>query len=338
MSSPSGRRRKQNPTASPANGLGPNEAEPGTQENEPTGDTPPKAPTDPDLEAFLEYLEVERNASPRTLTNYRRSIEAFRISEEGFSSWAECDADTFRRYLFDCMKRGLSRATIRLHFAALRSFYRFLNHRRGCPTNPLLEVQLPKAQRKLPVVLTTAQIEDLLQAPFTREPDPQAPAWMPARDAAILELFYSTGIRVSELAALDVRHFDYYSDSIRVFGKGGKERICPLGSPAVEAIQRYRGEAGIREGALFISKLRKRLSTRSVSSLIKKYQRQAGIPIEISPHKLRHSFATHLLDNGADLRSVQTLLGHASLSTTQIYTHVSTERMRRAYRDAHPRA
>src|SRR5439155_46726 len=160
---------------------------------------------------------------------------------------------------------------------------------------------------------------------------------MPLRDIAIMELFYSSGLRLSELAALDVSHFDPYTESVRVIGKGRKERICPVGLPALEAISRYRAAANVHSGPLFINKLRKRMSTRSIWLVLKRYLRHTSIPISISPHKLRHSFATHMLDRGADLRSVQALLGHASLSTTQIYTHVTVERLKKVYANAHPR-
>ena len=161
---------------------------------------------------------------------------------------------------------------------------------------------------------------------------------MASRDEAIFELFYSSGIRLAELVRLDVRDLDPISETVRVFGKGAKERICPVGLPALEAISRYRHKAGVHAGPLFINKSQRRLSARSVWLAMKKYLRESGLPADFSPHKLRHSFATHLLDNGADLRSVQSLLGHASLSTTQIYTHVTAERLKRAYSRAHPRA
>ncbi len=310
-------------------------------------DTAPRDPAakqtidDPEVESFLEYLEVERNSSPRTLANYQHALSTFRAAEAwrgSFPGWQQLDSDHFRRYLFECMKREWSRATIRLHFAALRSFYKYLTHRKGLAANPLLDVQLPKAEKKLPVVLTVQQVLQLLELPMKTPLDQQAPAWMPARDSAVLELFYSTGIRLAELAALNVSDFDFYSETLRVFGKGGKERLCPLGNPAAEAVQRYRSEAKVHEGPLFISKLRRRLSSKSIGNLLKKYLDLSDIPLKVTPHKLRHSFATHLLDNGADLRSVQTLLGHASLSTTQIYTHVSIERMKQAYHQAHPRS
>ncbi len=288
-------------------------------------------------EQFLEHLEVERNVSRLTLRNYRQALREFReaVPER---AWRELRADDFRRYLFERMKAGLAKPTIRLHFAALRTFYRYLVERHGLKDNPLKQVQLPKLDKKLPVVLTAKQIGTLLAAPIAMVKSDKAPKWMPQRDAAILELFYSSGLRLSELASLEVRDVDTFSESVRVLGKGRKERIVPVGSLALEAIQKYRQAAGVHAGPLFINKSRRRLSTRSVWLSLKRYLAFAEIPQNISPHKLRHSFATHLLDAGADLRSVQTLLGHASLSTTQIYTHVSVERLKKAYAAAHPRA
>ena len=288
-------------------------------------------------EQFLEHLEVERNVSRLTLRNYRQALREFReaVPER---AWRELRADDFRRYLFERMKAGLAKPTIRLHFAALRTFYRYLVERHGLQDNPLKQVQLPKLDKKLPVVLTAKQIGTLLAAPMAMVKSDKAAKWMPQRDAAILELFYSSGLRLSELASLEVRDVDTFSESVRVLGKGRKERIVPVGSLALEAIQKYRQAAGVHAGPLFINKSRRRLSTRSVWLSLKRYLAFAEIPQNISPHKLRHSFATHLLDAGADLRSVQTLLGHASLSTTQIYTHVSVERLKKAYNDAHPRA
>ncbi len=292
-------------------------------------------------EEFLEFLAVEKNVSPRTLDNYDRALVSFRrwMEERSlFASWRDCTADHFRAYLFDCMKRELARSTIRLHFSALRAFFKFLVHRHGLARSPVAEVQLPKLERQLPVVLTLSQVEHLLALPHQVPREKQAPDWMADRDVAILELFYSTGLRLSELAGLDVRDVDQLGDCVRVLGKGSKERIVPIGSHAMRAIETYRGAARVTDGALFLSKLRKRLSTRSINALLKKYLAQSDIPFEVTPHKLRHSFATHLLDAGADLRSVQALLGHSSLSTTQIYTHVTRERLREAYDGAHPRA
>jgi integrase/recombinase XerC len=288
-------------------------------------------------EQFLETLEVERNVSPRTLINYRHALETFRAAVPT-PPWRELRPEHFKRYLFERMKEGLAKPTVRLHFAALRTFFRYLTERHGLKDNPLKLVQLPKLGKNLPVVLAPKQIDALLAAPLAMEKSDKAPVWMPLRDAAILELFYSSGLRLAELAGLDVRSVDVFSETVRVFGKGRKERIVPVGEPALEAIQKYRHAARVEAGPLFLNKSRKRLSARSVWLAMRRYLEFAGIPGNVSPHKLRHSFATHLLDAGADLRSVQSLLGHASLSTTQIYTHVTTERLKKAYDTAHPRA
>jgi integrase/recombinase XerC len=287
-------------------------------------------------EEFLSYLANERNASPRTLKAYRQALTAFR--GENQTPWKKCSGDNFRDYLFAIAKRGQARSYVRLQFSALRTFYQFLAARKGLRGNPVREVQLPKIERNLPLVLTRQQVEELLAAPTRETKSRSAPAWMPLRDVAIMELFYSSGLRLSELAALNVADVDLYTESVRVFGKGRKERVCPVGLPALEAISRYRARANVHSGPLFINKARKRISPRSIWLVLKRYVRRTSIPISISPHKLRHSFATHMLDRGADLRSVQALLGHASLSTTQIYTHVTTERLKKAYADAHPRA
>ncbi|PYJ51060.1 MAG: integrase [Verrucomicrobia bacterium] len=291
---------------------------------------------DPLVEEFLRYLAIERNGSPRTLKAYRQALTAFRA--ENKTPWKTCTVNDFRDYLFVITKLGQARSYMRLQFSALRTFYQFLAARKGLRCNPLREVQLPKIDKKLPLVLTRQQIEELLAAPARVAKNRAAPSWMPLRDVAIMELFYSSGLRLSELAALDVADVDLYTESVRVFGKGRKERICPVGLPALEAISRYRAAANVHSGPLFINKGRRRMSTRSIWLILKRYLRHTSIPISISPHKLRHSFATHMLDRGADLRSVQALLGHASLSTTQIYTHVTVERLKKAYAEAHPRA
>ena len=290
------------------------------------------------LERYLQYLEVERNASPRTIIAYRHALEKFKHFAGDKTSWQDCAAQQFRAFLLDCMKAGMARSYVRLTFAALRSFYKYLVEREGLRDNPLREVQLPKMEKKLPIVLSVGQVDELLTAPKKSERLAQAPAWAAARDVAIMELFYSSGLRLSELAALNVADLDTFSETVRVIGKGRKERIVPVGQIALKAMQQYRFEAGVQSGPLFISKLRKRMSPRSIWLMLKKHLSQTSIQLRVSPHKLRHSFATHLLDNGADLRSVQTLLGHANLSTTQIYTHVTMERLKKAYDQAHPRA
>src|SRR5438132_3052303 len=236
------------------------------------------------------------------------------------------------------MKRGKARSYVPLQLPTIPTFYQFLTAQKRLARNPVREVQLQKIEKKLPLVLTRQQVDELIAAPLKLDKNRAAPVWMPLRDVAIMELFYSSGLRLSELAALDVADLDPYTESARVFGKGRKERVCPVGLPALEAIQRYRAAANVHAGPLFINKARKRMSVRSIWLVLKRYVRHTSIPISISRLKLRHRLATHMLDRGADLRSVQALLGHASLSTTQIYTHVTVERLKKAYAEAHPRA
>ncbi len=292
---------------------------------------------DPLAGKFLRYLEVERNSAPRTLAVYRQALTAFRSTRPD-RDWKACNADDFRDYLFDAMKKKQARSYIRLQFSAFRTFYRFLVEREGLARDPVRELELPKAEKRLPIVLTRQQIDDLLGAPLRVPKTKSAPGWMPLRDAAIMEMFYSSGLRLAELASLNVPDVDVYTESVRVLGKGRKERVCPVGAPALEGLSRYRSAANVQSGPLFLNKQRRRISVRSIWLILKRYLPHTTIPVSISPHKLRHSFATHMLDGGADLRSVQALLGHASLSTTQIYTHVTVERLKRAYNDAHPRA
>jgi integrase/recombinase XerC len=289
-------------------------------------------------EDFIQHLETERNVSKRTLINYRHALDRFREVQPNLPDWLELGPHHFRNYLVQCARDGLSKPTIRLHFSAFRTFYRFLVARGVLPVNPLQGVQLPKLGRRLPTVLNAAQIEELLSAPLRMPKQKQAPKWMPLRDAAILELFYSSGLRLSELAGLNVEDVDGYAETVRVLGKGRKERLVPVGSPALEAIQLYRHAAGVQTGALFLSKVRSRIGVAAIWTTLKRCLQHTSIALRVSPHKLRHSFATHLLDAGADLRSIQALLGHASLSTTQIYTHVSVERLRTVYDESHPRA
>lgn len=290
-------------------------------------------------EDFFRYLGTERSASVLTLRNYRAALKEYRkFRGAAFVCWRKEAVDGFRAWLFSMMKMEVSRATIRLRFAAVRSFYKFLVHRHGVPKNPAAELQLPKAERKLPVVLNLAQMEELIHLPLKLQPEKPRIPWLALRDTALLELFYSCGLRISELRALNFEDVDFLSESLRVMGKGAKERMIPIGSPAIAALQRYRQSLALTNGAVFLSSRRTRITQQAIDLLLKKYLRQSSIPFAISPHKLRHTFATHLLDAGADLRSVQSLLGHASLSTTQIYTHVTKERLRSAYDNAHPRA
>ncbi len=289
---------------------------------------------------FLEYLESERNASPRTVESYHRSLQLFRRwAGTTFDTWETCQAELFRAWLYEALNEELKPSTIRLRFAALRSFYEYLMRREGLQVNPLAEVSLPRASQSLPVHLSLHQMEELLSLPLRLPADKKSPAWLPHRDAAILELFYSCGMRLSELVALDADALRPGENCIRVLGKGRKVRLVPVGDYAREAVDRYREMAGVQgREPLFISRLGKRMSCRSVQLMLDKYLRCSEIPFHISPHKLRHTFATHLLDAGADLRAVQELLGHSSLATTQIYTHVTKTRMQQVYRETHPRA
>ncbi len=285
-------------------------------------------------------MAVEKNASAHTLAAYRRTLQQFRDwMGARFVSWHECEADSFRGWLYEAMQQELKPASIRLRFAALRSLYAYLMRREGLQVNPLAEVTLPKARHGLPVHLSLHQMEELLSLPLRTPVDKKSPDWLPYRDAAILELFYSCGIRLSELVGLNADALQPGVECVRVMGKGRKERLVPVGDYAREALLNYRLRAGLDpQGPLFISRLRRRMTGRSVQLMLDKYLRCSDLPFHISPHKLRHTFATHMLDAGADLRSVQELLGHASLSTTQIYTHVTKTRMKAAYLNAHPRA
>ncbi len=292
-----------------------------------------------DVSHFLNFQETEKNASPLTIRNYAAALKEYEgWKKSDFTGWRDEVADNFRAYLYDLMKQGKKRTTIRLRFAALRSFYKYLVLRRGLAKSPVAEVLMPKLERGLPVVLSLKQMEELLDMPLKSEAPTKGPPWLKYRDAAILELFYSSGLRISELLNLDVRDVDFLGEIVKVVGKGRKERMVPVGGAAIRAMQKYRQEAAVTNGALFRSSRGTRITQQAVDLMLKKYLKQSGIPFGVSPHKLRHSFATHLLDAGADLRSVQELLGHASLSTTQIYTHVTKERLKKVYDEAHPRA
>jgi len=234
--------------------------------------------------------------------------------------------------------------------SALRSFYKFLVREEYVPNNPFSGLHLPKKGNYLPTVLSAAEVDQLIAAPHAMAGKKETvfDEYVPARDTAILETLYSTGMRIGELVSLTEDRIDILSGIVSVLGKGKKERLCPLGRPAERALQNalsMRGEVwaslgitGDKRNVIFLNKHGGAITARSIERMLKKYVAYCGLKPGISPHALRHSFATHLLDNGADLRSVQELLGHASLSTTQIYTHVSIEKLKRVYEDAHPRA
>jgi len=280
---------------------------------------------------FVQYLEVERNASPRTVISYRAALYKFTEFIGGNVRWRTSDPARFREFLSNLMQLEMSRASVRVIFTGLRSFYDFLIEREGFAGNPLEEIQLPKLEKKLPVVLSISQVEELLAAPLKAKRESRAPARSAARDTAILELLYSSGLRLAELVALDVTHLDLQDGTVRVMGKGQKERAVPVGGAALRAIEAYRIHAYVAEGPLFINKRRTRMSCHAVQQMFHKYLAATTIRLRATPHALRHSMATHLLDAGADLMSVKEMLGHEKLSTTAIYTHVSMDRLKKAY-------
>jgi len=334
--------------------------------------------TPPVIDQFVGYLKHERHFSPYTARCYAADLRQY---AEYLAQHAEAGGDAddpgadgqastvtatataapasigvvqktmteattlvIRGFLAYLDNFGYSPATTARKIATLRSFYKWLHRRGMAETNPMLLIRTPKQTKRLPKAITVEQVEALLSAP-----DPADT--LGARDRAILETLYSTGVRVSEVVDLDRSHLDHGTQTLHIRGKGKKERIVPLGSHAIAAIRHYltliepdprfrklRQQSSVGDVPLFVNKNGGRLSSRSVRRKLDKYLRDAGLDPSISPHTLRHSFATHLLDNGADLRSVQELLGHQSLSTTQIYTHLSSMRLRTAYDQAHPRA
>ena len=302
--------------------------------------------------AFLQHLRVERNASVYTLRNYEQTLKEFcEWHQEERSvdpAWNALSRDDFRAYLRFLGRKQMSRAAILLRFSALRSFYKFLARRGDVSSSPIKGISMPKAGRRLPRFLTARQMLDLLSAPARelerlKKGDAKIDESIFHRDAALLETIYSCGLRVSELCGLRVEDLNFNDQLARVRGKGRKERQVPIGSPAIEAIRHYWKSLEDRPTnsmPVFLGHQHRvePMSPRVIQLRLKRYLEIAGLDPELTPHKLRHSYATHLLDAGADLRSVQELLGHAHLATTQVYTHVTTERLKRAYDKAHPRA
>ncbi len=320
------------------------------------------------IHEFLSYLKFERHFSVHTAKCYGADLSQFSAflqndanasaDHDASGSWSQqptaatatqsqttveqliiaADANTIRKYMAHMGQKEYSRATTARKLATLRSFYKFLVKRNYLTSNPVISIKTPKQEKKLPRFLEYEEVQRLLNAPPTN-------TWLGARDRAILETLYSTGMRVSELVALNMEDVDFLGEVIHIRGKGKKERISPIGSSALQAIQHYiefrnkrmANDSSFDGKVLFANKHGQRLSTRSVRRKMDKYLKEAGLDPAISPHTLRHSFATHMLNNGADLRSVQELLGHQSLSTTQIYTHVTTSRMKQVYDNAHPR-
>ncbi len=305
----------------------------------------------PELVDFLVYLERERNDSPHTVKAYGRDVAAFQaFCDQYFGGaqnwdWATIDRLALRAFMAELSRKRLAKRSVARAVSALRTFYRFLNLRYGLSVNPARAVRLPKLERRLPAVLDRAQVDWLFEY---AEWLAGRGGFRESRDLAMLELFYASGLRVSELSGLSVSDIDLVSEQLKVRGKGKKERILPLGGHAGRALRRYHVE---REAmleqipdrrkdrrAVFLSQKGKRLSGRGIQYIMNRLLKNLGDTTGASAHSLRHSFATHMLDAGADLRAVQELLGHSSLSTTQVYTHTSVERLKKVYQHAHPRA
>lgn len=284
---------------------------------------------------YLRYLETERNASRHTLVNYALDLQQF-LEFLQHPRLSDVTALEIRRFVAHLSTANLARRSIMRKLSCVRSFFRYLCREGTLEHNPAAAIPTPRLEKRLPSFLDEQQIVKLLGTPAGRK-------WQITRDRAILETLYSTGMRVSELAGLNREDVDEISGTAVVRGKGKKERLCPIGNTALKAMGAYLArrpqDKRLREPrAVFVSQKGTRLTVRQIDRLLAAYVRQAGLPAAISPHSLRHSFATHLLDRGADLRSVQELLGHASLSTTQIYTHVTAQRLQKVYDQAHPRA
>ena len=286
------------------------------------------------IEKFLRYLEYEKNASPYTLICYRGDLEAFERSV-GETPIEEIDMLNLRRHLSELKAKNFRKITVARKLSTLRSFFKFLCREGYLKTNPTAHLRTPKQEKRLPKVLGVEEVSRLLEG--------SANDFQGLRDRAILETLYSSGLRVSELTQLDIPHVDFIGGVVKAAGKGKKERLSPIGEEALRAIRAYlekRKELKkLRDSQiLFLNKSGGRLTARSVRRVLDRAIQRTSLSQHISPHTLRHSFATHLLDRGADLRSVQELLGHQHLSTTQIYTHVTAERLKKVYDKAHPRA
>jgi integrase/recombinase XerC len=310
--------------------------------------------TDKWIQKFFAHLATDRGASVYTQRNYKQALTEFsrwHVEERKLPPvWEKLQRDDFRSFVRFLGRNNLSRAATQLRFSALRTFYKFLIRHGGAESSPIKNLSLPKPEKRLPKFLTKQQMEALLVAPFellkiqkskkAGRPISQTAA---VRDVAVLETIYSCGLRISELCGLRADDIDWSEQIVRVRGKGKKERLVPIGKPALTAIQDYWNTFKQPPGGaspVFFAETKKRapIGACSIARRLKQFLVIAGLDPGLTPHKLRHSYATHLLDAGADLRSVQELLGHAHLVTTQVYTHVTTERLKKAYDAAHPRA
>jgi integrase/recombinase XerD len=290
------------------------------------------------LDNFINYLSIERNLSKNTVESYRRDLNKylFFIKTKGFNDITKVDRSQINSFLFQQKDRGLSMNSISRNLVAIKVFHRFLVREGYCKDDPTSLIESPKLWRRIPDVLSLQEVKSIIEAAYPRN-------WQGIRDRAILELMYASGMRVSEVANLKVSDLNLDIGFVRCLGKGQKERIIPIGKSAILSIKRYldktRGKLVKKDttSALFLSRIGKEISRQSIWKIIKKYARVAKIKKSIKPHTLRHSFATHLLERGADLRSVQEMLGHSDISTTQVYTHVNKDRLKSIHQRFHPR-
>lgn len=301
-------------------------------------------------EKFVLYLAAERNLSGHTLDGYMLDLKQFANFcwpdvVEGARAWGAAGLSEARRFLSELAKNGAGATTVRRKLAALRTFYRYLQREGVVVDNPFSMLKGPRKVKTLPKVLSIGDIQKFLDAPLKKFSDGRLGEFAALRDTAVFEFLYSTGCRISEAISVKWGDIDFSRGTLIVTGKGSKDRLVILGSKALAALLRLKDHLSATGGALvlgdshvFLSDRLEKASARFIERRMKTYLREAGLPEDLSPHKLRHSFATHLLDAGADLRSVQEMLGHASLSTTQIYTHVSVERLKDEYAKAHPRS
>lgn len=291
------------------------------------------------VDTYILHLKVERGLAVNTLDSYRRDLTKFIrfLKRQGVFGLEQVDRQRIMAFMEDLHKKGRAAATISRNLAAIRSFYSFLNQENLVSHNPSTELDSPKIPKRLPNILSIAQVTKLLEQPKVNDAGGM-------RDKAMLELLYATGIRVSELVDLDLPDVNLDMGFLRCIGKGSKERIIPMGQVAVACVRTYlnKGRGALvrdpEEKAVFVNIHGRRLTRQGFWKILKKYVRQAGIDGDITPHTLRHSFATHLLENGADLRAVQEMLGHSDISTTQIYTQVTANHLRDVYQQSHPRA
>lgn len=294
---------------------------------------------DKHLQAFLEYLLVEKGLADNTLAAYKRDLKKFFRYLEGkkAESLESVSRDTLSAYILYIRKKGESPATLARQIASLKGFFRFLCLEGVIETDPSLLLESPRLPQRLPRVLSESEVDNLLSIKESSKP-------AALRDKAMLETLYATGMRVSELVNLNMSQVDLDMEYVRCLGKGNKERIIPLGAVSVEALKQYLAYGrpkllkNISEKAVFLNYLGKRMTRQGLWKILKRFARASGITRDITPHTLRHSFATHLLTNGADLRSVQELLGHADVATTQIYTHLTGSKLKEIYEKTHPRA